>query len=925
MDTDSDRTSASSWQDVASLPFLVLLVATALLAQRLVLDPEYQSWGWVLFTWVAILTAAIAPHRSAGVTLAPDSAAVWPVRTRRVLWIGATIAMVVAVTWLTETSRLPLLALAMWLFAFVSASIAVAGLRVTPGLAQALPFTTREFALIAAIVALAALARFSWLDTLPFYYFNDEPRVGAYLLNRLRGAPIEFFRMGWNTWSGLGLWLQGMFVPVLGLNLVTLRLSSALMGTLSVLTTYLLTRELLGKRAAWIAAILLAIGRTSIDFSRLGVCHAQVMLFGTFAFWCWWRAVNTGSALSYLWAGIGLGWGLYSYNAGYLLPVIWGGWVVLCALAAPRVIATHWRGAALTLGGFLLSTFVYLVYVTDHFTFQRMWYEWTYMARNRQVLGRILDVWQAEGFGAMLTPLWDQVWRTWLGFTVLPDSSYGIGYRAGGMLDHITGPLFVLGLAVAAVGVRSRRFFLFYWWLPTSVLGGVLTDNPPSSWRLVGLVPLLAIVASLPLDAIVAATRRRRPLHALAVGLVVVLLAAAAWDNWRSYFVEFGNSDSMLDLSSALSHDIEAAAPDTQVIVFGPDGSLNVHSELFEVNFGRDRLTDVAEASTFLPIRIPLRVPLLLVLAPLQTAMVDQVRDMYPGAVIRDRTRQSDQQLMYRLVELTPQQLEGRTGLSLVGGGALSTPADPFAPLPAELADKPLRWSGRVFWSSDRPLSVQLRSAAPVVLRFGEDAELRGSGPEPVTATVQMARGWQLFRLEEEQASAEARPSVALTLKETPQPLNRWDLRPDAVGDGLRVRYEHDGTVLLDSVEPQLNLCTMEPLFARESLAVTLPFVASWNGSLQLAESGLYEFEVRSSAPYTVELDGSALCNELRIALVGPVACVISRELTAGRHDLSAWWDGSDTTMIAHHVLQLKWRQPGTEEFRLVPPENLGG
>ena len=649
------------------------------------------------------------------------------------------------------------------------------------------------------------------------------------------------------------------------------------------------------------------------------------MLFGTFAFWCWWRAVNTGSALGYLWAGIGLGWGLYSYNAGYLLPLIWVGWIVLCALAAPRLIATHWRGAALTLCGFLLSTFVYLVYVTDHFTFQRMWYEWTYMARNRQVVGRIFDVWQVDGFDAMLTPLWAQVSRTWLGFTVLPDSSYGIGYRAGGMLDYVTGALFVLGLAIAAVSIHSRRFFLFYWWLPTSVLGGVLTDNPPSSWRLVGLVPLLAIVASLPLDAIIASARRRRPVHSFAVAFVVVLLATAAWDNWRSYFIDFGRSDAMLDLSSALSHDIEAAAPDAQVIVLGSDGSLNVHSELFEVNFGRGRLADVAEAATFLPIRTPVRAPLLLVLAPLQTAVVDQIRDLYPGAVIRDRIRQADHQLMYRLVELTPQQLEGRAGLSLGGDRATSAVADPFAALPAELSEKQLSWSGRVFWPSDRPVSVQLSSAAPALLRLGQHAELRSGDSEPVSATIQMARGWQLFRLEEEQARAAARPSVTLTLNEAAQALGRWDLRPDAVGEGLRGRYERDGTVLLDSLEPQLNLCTMESLFGRETLAVALPFAGSWTGSLQLTESGLYEFEVRSSGPYTVELDGTPLCNELRIALVGPVSCVISRQLTAGRHDLSAWWDGSNTSMVAHHLLQLKWRQPGTEEFRLVAPENLGG
>src|SRR5205814_3949434 len=170
--------------------------------------------------------------------------------------------------------------------------------------------------LLGVIVLLAALARTLWLATLPRAYFGDEPRVAMYLHDAFRGgARPNFFSMGWNTWPAIGLSLQGLFAPLFGLHLWTLRLASALMGTLGVLATYLLARELLAPRAALLAALLFAICRTAIDFSRLGITHAQVLCLEPFALFFLWRALNGGRAVAYLWAGVVTAWCLYSYNA----------------------------------------------------------------------------------------------------------------------------------------------------------------------------------------------------------------------------------------------------------------------------------------------------------------------------------------------------------------------------------------------------------------------------------------------------------------------------------------------------------------------------------------------------------------------------------------------------------------------------------
>jgi hypothetical protein len=251
-------------------------------------------------------------------------------------WGLAALLCTLGTTALATADRRPVLTLAAWLSSGVFASLMLRGYRASAPARDQAPWSPREVTVVAAILTLAAAARLLWLDALPRYYFGDEPRVAEWLQHTYAHGIPNFFHMGWNTWPVIGLSLQALFVPVFGFSLTVFRLSSALMGTLAVVTTYLLARHLFTPRVAGIAALLMAFGRTAIEFSRLGVCHAQVVFFETLAFACWWRAVGTGSAVSYLWAGIGLGLCLYTYNAGEMAPVLWLGWLGVSVVLAPR-------------------------------------------------------------------------------------------------------------------------------------------------------------------------------------------------------------------------------------------------------------------------------------------------------------------------------------------------------------------------------------------------------------------------------------------------------------------------------------------------------------------------------------------------------------------------------------------------------------
>jgi len=916
----------------ASAAIRQALIATAvglgLVAQQLVVQPRYGSEGWALYAvavallmWLApVAAAAIAPETVSG------TAGGWRWHS---LWGAATLGAVALTTRLATTNDLPLLVLGLWIAGFVLGAAALRGWTVSAAARAPIPWTRAEVGALLAIILFAALARVAWIGSLPPYFFGDEPRVGNFLLRVYRQRIPNLFTMGWNTWPVIGMSLQGIFAPWLGMSTVTLRLSSAMVGTLAVGTTYLLARELSGRRLACLAALLLAMGRTAIDFSRLGVCHAQVMLYATFAFFWWWRAVNTGKAASYWWAGVGLGLCLFTYNAGQLVPVLWLGWVVLCALVAPRTARTHWRGVLLTLAGFVATTFAWAFFVTDHFHFGVNWGQWTVMARSRQILSEVRDTWAASGPTPALAILRRQVVMTWLGFTVLPAGAYGTGYRGGGVLDYVSGPLFVLGLGLTLRRARSRAGFLAYWWLVTAVVGSVLTHDPPAVVRMVGILPALALLAAGPLDTLLqvdAASEGRRIVGGV---LVTGLLLGAGWDTWRTYFVDFARMP--IDDTSELARQVQRMPADRAVLLLGAEHFLHFtfdpNCEIFPFEFPGRRLADVPDPDQFLPLHQRIDGPLMLVLGPTQSTLVDLVRRLYPETRVTD-VFYGTERLLFRLAEIAERDVARRRGLTVSildgGGGVLAERvADPFEtlPLPADAAQ--MRWRGGIFWPTDQPATLRIEAALPLRLRLADTVADQEIAAGTTRLSLTLPLGWHPIVLEEA-AGGWSRPTLAFEMGSTSRTLNGWDLRPEGEYEGLLATYERDGQVLARLIEPQLNSFAVEEFYSGTAhrTVVRMPFAASWRGALRVVSAGDYEFEATATGPFSVVLDGDALLEANDVTPDKPRTVHGSRVLSPGLHPLTAHWESRQMGYITRRQFQVLWTPPGGERS-LIPPDNF--
>lgn len=883
-------------------------IGVAVAAQFAIHANYREPLPWAAMGVAAIVAALVAGRRSAP---AAAGGTVGLARPRILLGL-LTVAAAGGTTAIAAWDRWPVAALLLWLATAALGALALRGRQATPALRAAPPWTGREWLALAALLLLAALARFAWIDTLPWAVFGDEPRVGMYLANAYRDGRIpNFFRMGWNTWPVIGLSMHGLLVPFAGLDITGLRLSSALLGTFGVAATYLLARELSGPRLALLAALLFAVCRTAIDFSRLGIAHAQILFLEPLALFFLWRAINGGRAVYWWMTGVATAWCMFSYNAGQLVPPLIGGWLLLAALRRPARVGSHWPGVALLAAGFALILFPYAWYVTDAFQFGPNWDQFTVMARNRQTMSRVAEAWQTVGFAPAWEILERQIWITWLGFGVLPGSGYNIGYRGGGMLDDVSAALFVLGLAMALRRLaRGRDAFVPYWWLATVLAGGIATADPPATVRMVGLLPAIAILAATPLDWLIA-TGGAGWRRAAGVGAAALLALGAAAINWQTYFVDFAAATG--DPNSELARYLQRRAPDQRAILLGPEHHLAMHQELFLIEFP-GRVADVLDVGHALPLHEPVEGPLTIVLGPTQETQVAYLRELYPEARISE-VRNANGALFFRAVDLTADQVRARTGLTLAADGAAPAIADPFAPPPG---DGRRTWTGQIFWPADRALQLEAVAEQPARVRIGDQPPLDAGGGQPVTATLKLPRGWQPIRIED---AGDTRLRLTISGDGAPQPVTRWQLRPDAERQGLNAVYTLADTGTVEALDPQINAFVVEqrmPPTAR----VRTPFAAVWRGQLRIDTPGTYGFEAVGSGPFRVLIDGQTLLAADQVVPEQPAEPKAERHLDAGLHPIEVHFESPKLAHTTRRIFQLFWTPPGGER-QLIPPTNL--
>ena len=356
------------------------------------------------------------------------------------------------------------------------------------------PATLRPVALLLLLLA-AFLARAVALDEIPANFGGDEGTQALEAL-RLLGPPLgNPFATGWYSVPTLSFLVAGLGMKLFGATVAGARMLSALAGTASVLATYLLARHLAGEWVGWGAAALVAFGHYGLHFSRLASSQIADALLGPLVLYFLLRGLESGSDSSF-WtalAGLVLGLSWYTYFGARLMTLVVGLYLVGRALReGHEFLARYGRGLFVLVVGFALTVWPLALYYAAHPA--------DFLSRYNQV-SIFASGWLAQevaltGKSAAVLLL-EQFWKSVSAFNATPDPTFW--YHPGiPLLDPVSGVFLILGLAVAFWRVRRPGGgLLLLWFWALVILGWTLTENPPSSQRGVGAIPVVAILTAL--------------------------------------------------------------------------------------------------------------------------------------------------------------------------------------------------------------------------------------------------------------------------------------------------------------------------------------------------------------------------------------------------------------------------------------------
>ena len=534
-----------------------------------------------------------------------------------------------------------------------------AGVAAAAALRQAplAPVTTlprwAEFVGVALVLVVAVFFRINLIAVAPEGVWFDEAQNGL-VAQRILHDPAyrPVFVAELTQLPALMFYLQALAIWLLGPDIVTLRLVSTVIGLAAVAGVYALGRLLFGVPVAIVAALLLAVERWHVNFSRFAMNGILVPTLTLGALYFAMRGLRSGRWRDLALAGVFLGLGVYSYPAFYVVPLILGIPLLVAFAAGPRqFIQRQWRGlAALAVVALVIAAPLIRYSFVDSGAFNQR------VATTSVLTGKS----PAEARDALL----ENIRRHLLMFHVKGDPNGRHNLPGAPMLDPVTGGLFALGLVFAISRARRPEYALLVGWLALALLPPVLSLDfeAPQAYRGIGVTPVAALLAALGAGWLFSrAWEWRRRWQVGLAALPAVALGCAVVANFDLYF-----NKQLTDFSAWAAY----STPETlmaRTIMTLPAGTRVYASEFsagqptmrFLLGDRRDILP--FDAQKHLPVRGDQ--PTALLLNPELDRQQNRIRALYPGARIVDRHGPSGGPSILTVIQLGRDQIVAPQGI----------------------------------------------------------------------------------------------------------------------------------------------------------------------------------------------------------------------------------------------------------------------
>lgn len=457
----------------------------------------------------------------------------------------------------------PVLAVAAWILALT--------LVVVGGWVSAGPWRWPSIHLLALGIGwttCAFLVRGTWTDRVPIFLTGDEGSAGLFAVLLARGEVNNLFVSGWYGFPSFYFAVPALSIRLFGQTVEALRIPSALAGALTVAATFFVGRAMFGRRAGWLAAIILAALHFHIHFSRIGLNNIwdglwYIVFVG--ALWYGWEHHRRNA---YVLAGLALGLGQYFYPSTRALLGLLIGWVILAAwLDRPRL-----KREGMNLVVLLLTAVIVVLPLIGHY----LRHPDVFLAPLQRVgLDRAWFVYEAQTSGRPIGQvLLRQLWLGFGAFTYEPLRAWYVpGYP---ILRPWPALFFLVGLVLLCLRAGRWRALPLLLWLTIFGLIGAWSESTPAAQRYIAAAPLCALLVGYGLSesATLLASFWKRGRSWLAA-LSVLLALFLALDDLGFYFftytprsvLEQARSHTMI--AQRLADELQAYPADVKVVFFG--------------------------------------------------------------------------------------------------------------------------------------------------------------------------------------------------------------------------------------------------------------------------------------------------------------------------------------------------------------------
>ncbi|MEA3323005.1 MAG: glycosyltransferase family 39 protein [Patescibacteria group bacterium] len=385
-----------------------------------------------------------------------------------------------------------------------------------------------HFSILGIIILLAIIVRVWNIDSVPSGIYPDEANNGTNAYDAQLTDDYQWFYPDNNGREGLYLNFMALTFKFFDVSILTLKLPSIIMGVLTVIGVYFLSRELFisKPRLALIASYLTAVSFWAINFSRIAFRAIMMLPILTFSFYFIFRGIRTNKWWNFALAGFIFGLGFHSYIAFRIAPVLLVVLFVLLLLQyGTQLFKQHWKDALIFILFTIISAFPIF---------------YTLNAHPELLNARTGDVSIfANSEDGLATTLTHTVTTSLLKFNIYGDQNWRHGFPPHPTLESFVGIMFVGGIALSTIIFflyLYRRFFkkihnrklvthglLLAWFFAFLAPEFLTVEGLPHSLRSIGVLPVVYIFAAFFINFLI--ERAQKYSHTAYVIMSVIMLA----------------------------------------------------------------------------------------------------------------------------------------------------------------------------------------------------------------------------------------------------------------------------------------------------------------------------------------------------------------------------------------------------------------